>query len=130
MPFDAVLPSYQDAVGTKGNWVSLAAPYVATADYANLCLVSRRFNDVFTPLLWRDPLVTIRKLGLDPADGSFCTAPFRPKCPSVGLPPLLAPILPTCIPSLVFPGSKIRIENGVKKKSEPVFQKMHRCALG
>lgn len=71
MYLEAVPPSYEAAVTTAHlGWVTLAAPYVRAADYPNLCLVSRRFHDVFAPLLWRDPLVTIRKLGLDPADGS------------------------------------------------------------
>lgn len=83
MSFDAVPPSYEDAIGTAHGWIALAAPYVAAADYASLCLVSRHFNDVFTPLLWRDPLVTVRKLGLDPADGSSC-APIPPR----DIPPL------------------------------------------
>lgn len=91
MPFDAVLPSYEDAVATRGSWVSLAAPYVSTADYPSLCLVSRRFNEVFTPLLWRDPLVTIRKLGRDPADGSL-HRPLCPNCPFVGIRLFFGPI--------------------------------------
>ncbi|SPO04270.1 uncharacterized protein DNG_06953 [Cephalotrichum gorgonifer] len=62
-------PSYEEAVVSRHlTWPSLVAPYVPATDYPSLCLVCRRFNDVFTPLLWRDPLVTIRKLGLDPAD--------------------------------------------------------------
>lgn len=100
MPFDAVLPSYEDAVATSGSWVSLAAPYVSTADYPSLCLVSRRFNDVFTPLLWRDPLVTIRKLGLDPADGSL-HRPLSSQIPSCRK-------LPTSFPHPYYSFSRAR----------------------
>lgn len=71
MFLEAVPPSYEDVVTTaRLGWAALAAPYVRAPDYPSLCLVSRRFYEVFAPLLWRDPLVTIRDLGLDPADGS------------------------------------------------------------
>ncbi|PKS11790.1 hypothetical protein jhhlp_001083 [Lomentospora prolificans] len=62
-------PSYQDAVTTGGQgWVELVAPYVLTRDYVSLCLVSRRFHDVFCPRLWKDPVFTARILGLDPSN--------------------------------------------------------------
>lgn len=66
----AGLPSYQDAVAARGlGWLELVAPYVLTRDYMSLCLVSHRFYDVFCPRLWKDPLVTMRVLGLDLSNG-------------------------------------------------------------
>ena len=110
MSYAAALPSYEDAIVASDNWVSLAAPYVSASDYPSLCLVSRRFNNVFTPMLWRDPLVTIRKLGLDPADGSL----LRPAVPSTllsGCPSLsCSPIFSSCIPS-TYPASYSLLQN-------------------
>ncbi|KEZ46042.1 hypothetical protein SAPIO_CDS0886 [Scedosporium apiospermum] len=63
-------PSYEQAITTGGQgwWLELVAPYVSVGDYPSLCLVSRRFYDVFCPRLWKDPLVTVRILGLDPGN--------------------------------------------------------------
>ncbi|OHE92472.1 hypothetical protein CORC01_12263 [Colletotrichum orchidophilum] len=63
----ASLPSYQDAVSIL-DWLELVAPYVADKDFASLCSVNRRFYAVFAPRLWNDPLVAVRRLGLDPSD--------------------------------------------------------------
>ncbi|WYZ37058.1 hypothetical protein EsH8_II_000564 [Colletotrichum jinshuiense] len=63
----AELPSYQDAV-SRLDWLGLVAPYVEDKDVAQLCSVNRRFYAVFAPRLWNDPLVAIRRLGLDPSD--------------------------------------------------------------
>ncbi|KAF6822020.1 hypothetical protein CPLU01_12265 [Colletotrichum plurivorum] len=63
----AELPSYQDAV-TRLDWLELVAPYVEDKDFASLCCVSKRFYAVFAPRLWNDPLVAVRRLGLDPSD--------------------------------------------------------------
>ncbi|KAJ4410020.1 hypothetical protein N0V82_009325 [Gnomoniopsis sp. IMI 355080] len=49
------LPSYQQATGTQ-DWLGVVAPYVGVHDYRTLCLVSKRFNAVFTPCLYRSPL--------------------------------------------------------------------------
>lgn len=65
----ASLPSYEEAV-SGGHWLNLVAPYVAVQDYPKLCRVSRRFYDLFAPRLWRDPLQTVRRLGLHPNDGT------------------------------------------------------------
>ncbi|KXH68039.1 hypothetical protein CSAL01_10372 [Colletotrichum salicis] len=72
----AMLPSYQDAV-SKLDWLELVAPYVADKDFASLCSVNTRFHAVFTPRLWNDPLVTVRRLGLDPSDGMFVSTYTR-----------------------------------------------------
>ncbi|UKZ81881.1 hypothetical protein TrVFT333_009657 [Trichoderma virens FT-333] len=53
-----VLPTYQQAT-TRPDWLQLAAPYIAFADYPSLCRVSRRFWSVFAPRLWRDPCAAI-----------------------------------------------------------------------
>ncbi|KAL0941642.1 uncharacterized protein CTRU02_204404 [Colletotrichum truncatum] len=63
----AELPSYQDAI-SRLDWLELVAPYVQCKDFANLCSVNRRFYATFAPRLWSDPLVTVRRLGLDPSD--------------------------------------------------------------
>ncbi|KAK1712003.1 LOW QUALITY PROTEIN: hypothetical protein BDP67DRAFT_544855 [Colletotrichum lupini] len=63
----ATLPSYQDAV-SKLDWLELVAPYVADKDFTSLCSVNKRFYAVFAPRLWNDPLVAVRRLGLDPSD--------------------------------------------------------------
>lgn len=72
----AELPSYQDAV-SRLDWLGLVAPYVEDKDVAQLCSVNRRFYAVFAPRLWNDPLVAIRRLGLDPSDGTFVSAHTR-----------------------------------------------------
>ncbi|PFH55255.1 hypothetical protein XA68_10259 [Ophiocordyceps unilateralis] len=61
----AVPPSYQEAV-SRPDWLVLAAPYVATADFASLCLVNRRCWSIFAPRLWRHLPVAVRRAGLDP----------------------------------------------------------------
>ncbi|OLN95232.1 hypothetical protein CCHL11_08165 [Colletotrichum chlorophyti] len=63
----AQLPSYEDAV-SKLDWLELVAPYVDDKDFARLCSVNSRFYTVFAPRLWNDPLVAVRRLGLDPSD--------------------------------------------------------------
>ena len=62
-----ILPSYSEA--TSSDWLPLAAPYIPAKYYAELCLVSQRWYQEFAPRLWRDPLQTVRHLGLDPNDG-------------------------------------------------------------
>jgi hypothetical protein len=71
-------PSYEQAItnGGQGWWLELVVPYVSVGDYPSLCLVSRRFYDVFCPRLWKDPLVTVRILGLDPGNGSYYDTAF------------------------------------------------------
>lgn len=66
-------PSYEDAVGQK-DWLDTVAPYVAIKDYRSLCLVCKRFYSRFAPRLWKDPLQTVRALGLDQGDGKICLA--------------------------------------------------------
>ncbi|KAM7186356.1 hypothetical protein V8F20_011423 [Naviculisporaceae sp. PSN 640] len=56
-------PSYLDAT-RRQDWLELVAPYVSVRDYTNLCLVSKRFYDLFAPRLWHDPLTAARTLGL------------------------------------------------------------------
>ncbi|KAK1976013.1 hypothetical protein LZ30DRAFT_604308 [Colletotrichum cereale] len=63
----AALPSYQDAV-SRLDWLQLVASYVGDKDLASLCSVNRRFYAVFAPRLWNDPLIAVRRLGLDPSD--------------------------------------------------------------
>ncbi|GKT44514.1 uncharacterized protein ColSpa_04695 [Colletotrichum spaethianum] len=63
----AALPSYQDAV-SRLDWLGLVAPYVEDKDLVNLCSVNRRFYAVFASRLWNDPLVAVRRLGLDPSN--------------------------------------------------------------
>ncbi|KAI1751160.1 hypothetical protein F4782DRAFT_531680 [Xylaria castorea] len=62
-----ILPSYGEAT-TRLDWLSLIAPYIPASVWTSCCLVDRRFYDRFAPLLWRDPLVTVRQLGLHPND--------------------------------------------------------------
>ncbi|PNP39896.1 hypothetical protein TGAMA5MH_08162 [Trichoderma gamsii] len=57
-----VLPSYQQAT-SRGDWLRLAAPYVAFTDYPSLCRVSRHFWSVFAPRIWRDPRAASGWLG-------------------------------------------------------------------
>lgn len=57
-----VLPSYQQAT-SRGDWLRLAAPYVAFTDYPALCCVNRRFWAVFAPRIWRDPCAASGWLG-------------------------------------------------------------------
>ncbi|KAL7931683.1 hypothetical protein V8C35DRAFT_309253 [Trichoderma chlorosporum] len=57
-----ILPSYQQAT-SRPDWLQLAAPYVAFADYPALCQVSRRFWSVFAPRLWGDPCAASKRLG-------------------------------------------------------------------
>ncbi|EHK48787.1 hypothetical protein TRIATDRAFT_158152 [Trichoderma atroviride IMI 206040] len=57
-----VLPSYQQAT-SRGDWLRLAAPYVAFTDYPALCCVNRRFWSVFAPRIWRDPCAASGWLG-------------------------------------------------------------------
>ncbi|KAI0448997.1 hypothetical protein F5B21DRAFT_75994 [Xylaria acuta] len=61
------LPSYSEAT-TRLDWLSLVAPHVPASGWTCCCLVDRRFYDRFAPRLWRDPLVTVRQLGLHPND--------------------------------------------------------------
>ncbi|RYP45082.1 hypothetical protein DL768_008513 [Monosporascus sp. mg162] len=61
------LPSYEEAMSGP-DWLSLAAPFVPLSSWRQCCLVNRRFYREFAPRLWQDPLVTVRKLGLDPND--------------------------------------------------------------
>ncbi|KAK1460090.1 hypothetical protein CMEL01_03089 [Colletotrichum melonis] len=72
----ATLPSYQDAV-SKLDWLELVAPYVADKDFTSLCSVNKRFYAVFAPRLWNDPLVAVRRLGLDPSNGMFVSTYTR-----------------------------------------------------
>ncbi|KAI8255732.1 hypothetical protein K4K58_005429 [Colletotrichum sp. SAR11_239] len=67
MAQDTQLPSYQDAV-SRLDWLELVAPYVEYKDFSSLCSVSRHFYAIFAPRLWNDPLVAVRRLGLDPSD--------------------------------------------------------------
>lgn len=69
MEDEATLPSYGEAISS--DWLPLVAPYLPATLYARLCLVSRSWYGEFAPRLWRDPLQTIRALGLDPADGEW-----------------------------------------------------------
>ncbi|KAI1175111.1 hypothetical protein F4777DRAFT_342131 [Nemania sp. FL0916] len=62
-----ILPSYSEAT-SRLDWLSLVAPFVPAFDWASCCLVDRRFYGHFAPRLWRDPLVTIRQLGLHAND--------------------------------------------------------------
>ncbi|KAH8125748.1 hypothetical protein FP744_10002432 [Trichoderma asperellum] len=57
-----VLPSYQQAT-SRGDWLPLAAPYIAFTDYPALCCVNRRFWSVFAPRIWRDPRMASGCLG-------------------------------------------------------------------
>ncbi|KAM0249179.1 hypothetical protein ACHAQJ_009159 [Trichoderma viride] len=57
-----ILPTYQQAV-SRGDWVQLAAPYIAFTDYPALCCVSRHFWSVFAPRIWRDPYTSSKLLG-------------------------------------------------------------------
>lgn len=63
-----VLPSYQEAT-VAADWLQLAAPYLAAADWRRCCLVNSQFYQQFAPRLWLDPLITVRDLGLHPNDG-------------------------------------------------------------
>ncbi|KAJ0269807.1 hypothetical protein COL940_012169 [Colletotrichum noveboracense] len=67
MAQDTQLPSYQDAV-SRLDWLELVAPYVEYKDFSSLCSVSTHFYAIFAPRLWNDPLVAVRRLGLDPSD--------------------------------------------------------------
>ena len=51
------------------DWLDVVASYVAIKDYRSLCLVCKRFYNRFAPRLWKDPLQTVRALGLDEGDG-------------------------------------------------------------
>lgn len=64
----AALPSYHEATA-RPDWLALAAPYVAWADLASLCLVCRRAWALFAPRLWADLLTAVRRCGLPPGDG-------------------------------------------------------------
>ena len=64
----ADLPSYEEAI-TRQDWLALVAPYVSFHDYCSLSLVNNRFWQIFAPLLWENPLKTVRLAGLDPSDG-------------------------------------------------------------
>ncbi|KAI0025296.1 hypothetical protein F4780DRAFT_768497 [Xylariomycetidae sp. FL0641] len=61
------LPSYSEATTTP-DWLALVAPCVPSRSWPACCLVDRRFYQHFAPLLWQDPLVVIRQLGLHPND--------------------------------------------------------------
>ncbi|KAI2642325.1 hypothetical protein GGS21DRAFT_300481 [Xylaria nigripes] len=61
------LPSYHEAT-SKPDWLSFVAPFVSASSWTSCCLVNPRFYRHFAPLLWQDPLVTIRQLGLHPND--------------------------------------------------------------
>ncbi|KAJ0385311.1 hypothetical protein COL922a_006618 [Colletotrichum nupharicola] len=67
MAQDTQLPSYQDAV-SRLDWLELVTPYVEYKDFSSLCSVSTHFYAIFAPRLWNDPLVAVRRLGLDPSD--------------------------------------------------------------
>ncbi|KAM7220882.1 hypothetical protein V8F06_003776 [Rhypophila decipiens] len=56
-------PSYLDAT-RRQDWLELVAPHVSVRDYPALCLVSKRFYDIFAPRLWHDPLTAARTLRL------------------------------------------------------------------
>ncbi|KAI1389198.1 uncharacterized protein F4822DRAFT_437522 [Hypoxylon trugodes] len=62
-----ILPSYEEAI-TGPDWLSLVAAYIPVIDWLRCCLVNRRFYRQFAPRLWKDPLVTVRQLGLHPND--------------------------------------------------------------
>ncbi|KAI0485697.1 hypothetical protein F4859DRAFT_502957 [Xylaria cf. heliscus] len=62
-----ILPSYSEATA-RLDWLSLVAPHVPASDWTCCCLVDHRFYGRFAPRLWRDPLVTVRQLGLHPND--------------------------------------------------------------
>lgn len=68
------LPSYNEATQPR-DWLDTVAPYIDVRDYTNLCLVSRRFYARFALRIWKDPLSTVRALGLDPDDGK--SLPFH-----------------------------------------------------
>ncbi|KZL85890.1 leucine rich repeat domain containing protein [Colletotrichum incanum] len=72
----ATLPSYQDAI-SRLDWLELVASYIEDKDLASLCSVNRRFYAVFASRLWNDPLVAVRRLGLDPSDGTFVSGHAR-----------------------------------------------------
>ncbi|PTB63745.1 hypothetical protein BBK36DRAFT_1180252 [Trichoderma citrinoviride] len=67
-----VLPSYSEAIA-RPDWLQLAAPYVAIADYPALCRVNSRCWRIFAPLLWRDPCAWSKRLGRSTDDD---TGPF------------------------------------------------------
>jgi hypothetical protein len=73
----ASLPSYAEAT-TRPDWVPWVASHVDPKDYYALCLVSRRFWDAFAPRLWRDLLVSVRRVGVDPSDGMSATSLLLP----------------------------------------------------
>jgi hypothetical protein len=62
------LPSYQEAT-TKPHWLPIVAPWISPRDYVHLCLVDSRSYSEFAPRIWKDPVQTIRSLGLNPAEG-------------------------------------------------------------
>ncbi|KAI1128498.1 hypothetical protein F5Y10DRAFT_240519 [Nemania abortiva] len=62
-----VLPSYSEAT-SRLDWLSLVAPHIPASSWPSCCLTDRRFYNHFAPRLWRDPLVAVRLLGLDPND--------------------------------------------------------------
>jgi hypothetical protein len=62
------LPSYQEAIA-KSDWLNLVAPYCNFDDYRALCLVNRRFQQIFAPRLWKDLFISARLAGVDPGDG-------------------------------------------------------------
>lgn len=79
------LPSYQEAT-TGTDWLLLVAPFCDFDDYRSLCLVSRRFRQIFAPRLWSDLLCSVRRIGLDPGDGECVEYPSdysyrQGKCP-------------------------------------------------
>jgi hypothetical protein len=61
-------PSYQDAT-RQIDWLDVVVPYIPVRYYARLCLVSKRFNNRFAPLLWNNPLQIARGLGLEAENG-------------------------------------------------------------
>ncbi|KAI0407950.1 hypothetical protein F4802DRAFT_551951 [Xylaria palmicola] len=61
------LPSYSEAT-SRLDWLSLVAPFIPASSWTSCCRVDRRFYNHFAPRLWRDPLVTVRELGLHPND--------------------------------------------------------------
>ena len=62
------LPSYGEATLAL-DWSHLVAPYLSAADWKQCALVNSRFYGHFAPLLWLDPLISVRDLGLHPNDG-------------------------------------------------------------
>ncbi|KAI0008971.1 hypothetical protein F4779DRAFT_584641 [Xylariaceae sp. FL0662B] len=62
-----ILPSYAEAT-TNPDWLDLVALYVPVVDWYRCSLVDGRFYRQFAPRLWKDPLVTVRHLGLHPND--------------------------------------------------------------